>query len=366
MYIFEAPRGWDDFRRSARPPQKEDARGNLMFERYPRPTEPGKPTKPQEPLLNFSILPDVIGTQEQWWYFEAIRRIDPRIRWIDITMRMPLDGRPSENSLNQDGVRNRPKYGMRSWFPKKIHQTHNARRDTAIAILSQAQIALNTTRGTTPGLINPELGEAGGRVPYPAGRKGQGVRRGPRKKPSLEISENEADDEESEIRDRNDQIPERKVLGSPTESIRSRVKPIKATHWGGKRGKSKEWKWVGDTLYDSRGLGKSRPPGGPKPKECETSATVGRKRKVETDDGERAELPRKKRIIDWLPTTSLHSQSFHSPRYLLRNKHPLNSTSARKKATSDKKPYHRYDWHSISHAAPYDDNSYVSRVKLHS
>lgn len=40
-------------------------------------------------------------------------------------------------------------------------------RDAVLSRLSQTQIANNTTRGLTPGLINPALGEAGGRVPLP-------------------------------------------------------------------------------------------------------------------------------------------------------------------------------------------------------
>ncbi len=36
-----------------------------------------------------------------------------------------------------------------------------------IQSLTPAQIAGNTTRGSTPGLIDPALGEAGGRIPHP-------------------------------------------------------------------------------------------------------------------------------------------------------------------------------------------------------
>lgn len=47
-------------------------------------------------------------------------------------------------------------------------------RDAVLNRLSQTQIANNTTRGLTPGLINPALGEAGGRVPLP-GEDDQGA-----------------------------------------------------------------------------------------------------------------------------------------------------------------------------------------------
>lgn len=326
-----------------------------MFERYARPAEPGKPAKPREPLLDFWILPDVIGTQEPWWYFEAIRRIDPRVRWTDITMRMPLEGRPSESSLNQDGVRNRPKYGMQSWFPKQIHQAYNARRDTVLAMLSPAQLAANTTRGTTPGLINPILGEAGGRVPPPVARKGQGVRRGPRKKAALTISDNEADDEESETEDNSDGVSDIEDSDSWAESVKPRVKPSKIIARRSKAEATEELEWVGDMLYDGRGLGKSKPPGYKQSTETLAQSCEGRKRKAEVEDWQDLELPPKKRVLDWLSITPLDSGSFQLPQNLVQDqlRGPVSHIPK-------SKPHHRYNWHSIEHASPYNTNSYVS------
>ncbi len=372
MYVLEAPLGWDEFRVSARPPQKRDADGNLMFERYPRPTEPGKPVKSRESLLDFWILPDSIGTQEPWWYFEAVRRIDPRVRWTDITMRMPFEGRPSENSLNQDGVRHRPKYGMRSWFPKQVHRAHNARRDTAMAMLSAAQIAANTTRGTTPGLIAPELGEAGGRVPHPAGRKGHGVRHGPRKKASLEISVNEADDEESKSEGYGEEVAERENTDSWPESVQSKVKPSKIMTGQTKNEVTREWRWVEDVIYDGRGLGKSKPPGYKQPQETQAQIGGGKKRKADAVIESRTDpdLPPKKRILDWLPIEPRHTGSFQFRQDLsqVRSRRPFSQdvglTSDHENTTVNEKPHHRYDWRSIEHAVPYDTNSYVSLTKF--
>ena len=206
MYVLKPPQGWDEFRKSPRPLQKVDSNGDPMFERLPR------PGKPREPLLNFMILPDVIGTEEPWCYFEAIRRIDPQVRWTDITMRMPLESRPSENSLNQNGVRNRQRNTMLSWHPNQFGQAQNARRTTVMAMLTTRQIAGNTSRGATPGLIDPVLGEAGGRIPIPIQRRRQGVRQGPRQKAvpvDLEAEKSRSENEDSEWDDEDSERTEK-------------------------------------------------------------------------------------------------------------------------------------------------------------
>lgn len=70
--------------------------------------------------------------------------------------------------------RNRPKWGLLCWFTIAIHNEKNGARDEALTMLSDEQINNNTTRGTTPGLIDPSLGEAGGRVPLPITEIGAG------------------------------------------------------------------------------------------------------------------------------------------------------------------------------------------------
>ena len=357
MYILEAPQGWNEFRRSALPPQKKDANSNPILERYPRPTEPGKPLESREPLLDFWILPDVIGTQEGWWYFEAIRRIDPRVRWIDITMRMPLEGRPNNNSLNQNSGVKRAKYGMQSWFPKPARQVQNSRRDTVLAMLSKEQIAANTTRGTTPGLINLALGENGGRIPYPARREGKGVRRGPRKKVSLEGARNEIDDESSDKEDSD----------SWKESIVPEANQSRMKTWHSQFDISGEWSWVGDILYDGKGLGKSRPKDYRGSREGQLSAGAGKKRKANEDDEEFSKLSRKKPIVNLPPAEPLECWSSQLPqdlgdRVLNPFTQTILSTHHRESATTQNLR-HRFDWHAIEHATPYDTNSYVSLLK---
>ncbi|KAL9605488.1 MAG: hypothetical protein Q9179_001329 [Wetmoreana sp. 5 TL-2023] len=152
----------EEFRKTPLPPPKRDAHGNIMYEKWPR-----KPKNPQ-PLLDFPHLPDQIGSNEHWFYVEAWRRFEPRARWKDIAMRIPRDGRGRHhNNLQMEISRNRSKWGLVSWLDIKLHEEDNKTREKALALLSPDQIRNNTTRGTTPGLINPELGEAGGRIPNP-------------------------------------------------------------------------------------------------------------------------------------------------------------------------------------------------------
>lgn len=89
--------------------------------------------------------------------------------------------RPSQTSLQMRTSRGRTRFSMIAW-----HGHHNmnlsARPDDSnnkpicnttqqvIDGLSVRQIMTNTTRGSTPGLVNPDLGELGGRIPVPAFR----------------------------------------------------------------------------------------------------------------------------------------------------------------------------------------------------
>ncbi|KAL8755240.1 MAG: hypothetical protein Q9184_004860, partial [Pyrenodesmia sp. 2 TL-2023] len=71
-------------------------------------------------------------------------------------------------------------WGMLGWFPTTLHSNEDSVHHKALALLSPQQIRDNTTRGTTPGLINPLLGEAAGRVIMPDSKMGAGKRRGQR------------------------------------------------------------------------------------------------------------------------------------------------------------------------------------------
>ncbi|KAI4178240.1 MAG: hypothetical protein LQ348_005653 [Seirophora lacunosa] len=154
------------------PGPKLDRNGDIIYEKWPKnPEEP-------EPLLDFPHLPDQIGSQEWWFIFEAWRRFEPRARWKDFTMRIHGPSRPSSHNIIQMHIsRNRPKWGLLCWFTIVLHDEKNGARDEALRRLSDKQIKNNTTRGTTPGFIDPVLGEAGGRVPLPKMGVGAGGRR---------------------------------------------------------------------------------------------------------------------------------------------------------------------------------------------
>lgn len=94
---------------------------------------------------------------------EAWRRLDPRINWVDIQMRIEPSDRPTLDNLRSRNSRKKQLYHMISWWTNPTAPGNQP----VIQSLTQAQIAGNTTRGSTPGLIDPALCEAGGRIPHP-------------------------------------------------------------------------------------------------------------------------------------------------------------------------------------------------------
>ncbi|MCJ1412795.1 hypothetical protein MMC19_006894 [Ptychographa xylographoides] len=168
FYVLEPTQAWKLFANSARPAKKRSANGGILYEREP---EPGKSRRA---LLDFKALPDRIGTNEKFFW----RRIDGRIRWVDITMRMDQINRPTANALNMSGVRVwRPALSLLAWHMRGTVHGRDRHRNAIFAKLTTAQIAANTTRGLTPGLIDPAQGEAGGRIPWPTIPEGRGERR---------------------------------------------------------------------------------------------------------------------------------------------------------------------------------------------
>ena len=107
---------------------------------------------------------------------------------------MDCTHRPNENALNMRLSRYwRPAYSLLSW-----HGTGTSTKEVGIlALLSRAQRASNTTRGTTPGLIDPNLGEAGGRVTHPIPRNGRG--QGRARRTIATPSSTEGDEGQSDI-----------------------------------------------------------------------------------------------------------------------------------------------------------------------
>lgn len=103
---------------------------------------------------------------------------------------MDRASRPNENALNMRACRYwRPAYSLISWHGKGTSR----KETTVLALLSQTQRDNNTTRGTTPGFIDPNLGGAGGRIDHPIHRNGQGQGRPQR---TVTTSSTAEDDEE--------------------------------------------------------------------------------------------------------------------------------------------------------------------------
>ncbi|KAL8786936.1 MAG: hypothetical protein Q9213_002478 [Squamulea squamosa] len=233
LYMYKPPRERAAFKalRPSAPPPKYDAQGNTVYEKWP--SDPANP----RPLLDFPHLPDQIGTREWWWVFEAWRRYDPRITWKDIFMRQYRPNRKkSENTMQGLVSRARSSAMMVSWprqppqlttankkkaddkkaaqeaakpntddhpdsdseqnphgkandktvrkpknksqdrsRDKSENQPDDKERDRVTELMTAAQIAANSTRGHTPGLINPSLGEIpGNRLPWPKRRRTAG------------------------------------------------------------------------------------------------------------------------------------------------------------------------------------------------
>ena len=101
-------------------------------------------------------------------------RLDPHFRYEDGIMRMPMTGLRGRfateakfrNDINMRMSRGRRKWSMACWRDPRNGAT--GPRDKLLKKLSAHQIRNNTTRGSTPGLIDPSLGEVdGNRIPIP-------------------------------------------------------------------------------------------------------------------------------------------------------------------------------------------------------
>lgn len=97
-------------------------------------------------------------------------------------MRMPLSERPPSNTLQMRVARFlRDNHSLIAWHDTTNRTKPNASRTRVLRGLTDAQKRANTTRGSTPGLIDPRLGVEGGVVPYPVLGRGRGQNRRLRK-----------------------------------------------------------------------------------------------------------------------------------------------------------------------------------------
>lgn len=124
-----------------------------------------------EYLRDIEVLPDYISSNVEEFRVEAWTRLDSRIRLDDITSRMHPRFRISESALTGRGKKFRKAFHLLSWRNrggKAAEQgealEENIRREMVNRGIDPSR---NSTRGLTPGLINPDLGEDGGRIPVP-------------------------------------------------------------------------------------------------------------------------------------------------------------------------------------------------------
>ena len=89
----------------------------------------------EHPLYDFEILPLRISRAESAWMFEMWTRLDPRITWADIAVRMKFgDGgrRPTRNSMNMACFRLRKASGMKEWGRGRKHPNLDNDTNTSI------------------------------------------------------------------------------------------------------------------------------------------------------------------------------------------------------------------------------------------
>ncbi|KAE8354313.1 hypothetical protein BDV28DRAFT_131277 [Aspergillus coremiiformis] len=118
-------------------------------------------------LRDLPILPDNIASTVEEFRVEAWMRLDRRIRLRDITDRMHPDFRIQDNALQQRSVRFRQHFSLIAWDSGN-KRSQNIKQEVVRKLWGNGiDTVLNTTRGLTPGLIDPNLGEEGGRIPLP-------------------------------------------------------------------------------------------------------------------------------------------------------------------------------------------------------
>ncbi|KAL1984449.1 hypothetical protein VTN96DRAFT_9143 [Rasamsonia emersonii] len=137
-----------------------------------RPEDEHKTPRSEVPLTDFEVfgrrvrhfpfLPRQISSQVEGWRMEAWFRMDRRIRPQDFVDRMHPNCNVGVEELEYRRKSFRKDFKVALWGS-----------GSSIAALTRElkargiDPARNTTRGLTPGLIDPAKGEAGGRVPLP-------------------------------------------------------------------------------------------------------------------------------------------------------------------------------------------------------
>ncbi|KAH2556002.1 hypothetical protein KXW97_000467 [Aspergillus fumigatus] len=198
------PRNFTSFRED----QKDWSWDNLPAILYQfKPTKEDDEKKEREPpktkllggkwVRDIEILPDHISSDVEEFRVEAWMRLDRRIHLQDIIDRMHEDFAIERNALQQRNVRFRKAFHLIAWSSgNKI--SCQLEQDVLNRMSEQGiDPTLNSTRGLTPGPVNPELGEAGGRIALPDNygpdRRGHRGPRTPKKKRGETKAEEDVD-----------------------------------------------------------------------------------------------------------------------------------------------------------------------------
>ncbi len=155
--IYQRDIGWNDVNYDA-PPLEYNDDGS---EKIDQGTE--------KQFRTFDVLPDRIATVVEGWRVECWMRLDTRIEYSDILMRMIQDNRPTANNLNMVRGRFRVAFWLRAWESGGLPTNQHDGEQFNMLTPQQKAFAWsgNSTRTMTPGLIDPALGEAGGRIAVP-------------------------------------------------------------------------------------------------------------------------------------------------------------------------------------------------------
>ncbi|KAL2865641.1 uncharacterized protein BJX67DRAFT_382609 [Aspergillus lucknowensis] len=121
-------------------------------------------------INDLPTLPPRISSMVEGWRLEAWRRLDPRITPEDVIDRVHPDYRMniSEIEIHRRRAEFRRLFHVSCWDPGFEYTFATVSRALELVGLDPQT---NSTRGLTPGLCNPGLGEAGGRIPLPPGFK---------------------------------------------------------------------------------------------------------------------------------------------------------------------------------------------------
>lgn len=119
-------------------------------------------------VRDFPVLPSRISSKVEGWRLEAWFRLDRRIEAQDILDRVNPRFRSEVSSLEIELRREE----FRRLFHVADWKSQASINEVARVVHKRGvDLGLNTTRGVTPGLVDPERGEKGGRIPVPAGQK---------------------------------------------------------------------------------------------------------------------------------------------------------------------------------------------------